>query len=215
MCSGLALGEIGGLARIVQEIEFAPHQAVVHEGDDAKSVFVIRSGVACVSKLLSDGRRQITGFLYPADFFGLSMYGHYATSVTAITDLTLCRCGRGQFEALLDRYHELEKRLLDQASNELAVAQDQMVLLGQKTAREKVASFLLTISKRARRQGLPGNPVWLPMTREEIGDYLGLTTETVSRMFSQLQELGAISKLPDGWIDLTDHQALQVLADGA
>jgi CRP/FNR family transcriptional regulator len=86
----------------------------------------------------------------------------------------------------------VERRLLQIASTELAAAQDQMLLLGRKTATERVASFLLRLSERAVAHGRPGNPISLPMTRAEIGDYLGLTLETVSRTMTQLRKLGAI-----------------------
>lgn len=214
VCGALALDELHALAAIVHEIDFAPHQSVFHEWDEAECFFIVTSGVASVSKLLADGRRQIMGFLYSADFFGLAIDDHYANCVTAITNLTLCRFLRDQYEALLDRFPELEKRLLGQASNELAVAQEQMVLLGRKTAIEKVASFLLMNSERVRRNGHIDNPLWLPMIREDIGDYLGLTTETTSRTFTRLQRLGAISKLPDARIDLTNCQMLQEIAEG-
>ena len=115
---------------------------------------------------------------------------------------------------MLERFPKLERRLLGQASNELAVAQDQLVLLGRKTATEKVASFLLMISEHLRRNGLSDNPIWLPMTRQDIGDYLGLTTETASRMFAHLERRGAISKLPDARVDLTNLQMLREIAVG-
>lgn len=213
VCGALDPDEIYALAEIVREVNYAPHQAVFREGDAAKSFFIITSGVASVSKLLPDGRRQIAGFLYPADFCGLTLDGVYTNSVTAITNLRVCCLARGQYEALLRRYQKLEARLLGKASDELAVAQDQMVLLGQKTAIEKLGSFLLMISKRAHRNGQPDNTAWLPMSREDIGDYLGLTIETTSRMFTQLERLGAISRLSDTKIELVDRQLLREIAD--
>ena len=100
------------------------------------------------------------------------------------------------------------------ASHELAVAQEQMLLLGRKTAREKVASFLLMLRKRARQRGQPGNPVPVPMSRNDIGDYLGLTTETVSRTFTQLKTAGLISLQTGGKVELSDIDRLRDLAEG-
>jgi len=153
------------------------------------------------------------GFLYPADFCGLAINGRYVNSAVAVTNLTLGSFARRQSESLLDRFPKFERRLLGQASNELAIAQEQMVLLGQKTAIEKVASFLLMTSERVCRNGQPDNPIWLPMTREDIGDYLGLSTETTSRMFTWLERRGAISKLPDAWVDLVNRQKLQEISE--
>ena len=91
-----------------------------------------------------------------------------------------------RFEALLDEFPKLEKQLLEVASNELAQAQDQMLLLGRKSAREKVVSFLLSVSERALQRGDAPSPISLPMSRADIADYLGLTLETVSRTFTNL-----------------------------
>jgi CRP/FNR family transcriptional regulator len=101
------------------------------------------------------------------------------------------------------------------ASHELAAAQEQMLLLGRKTAREKIASFLLMLSRRAAQRELPDDPVSVPMSRNDIGDYLGLTTETVSRTFSDLKGKGIIELLPAAKIRLARRQHLQEIAEGA
>jgi len=214
LCGALAPDELDALATIGFEVRYTAKQPIFFEGDEAKSFFTVKNGVAAVSKSLADGRRQVTGFLYPADLCGLATDGRYANSVEAITNLTLYCFARRQSEGVLDRFPKLERRLLGQASNELAAAQEQIVLLGRKTATEKVASFLLMISEHHRRNGQSDNPVWLPMTRRDIGDYLGLTIETTSRMFTELQRLGAISKLPDARVDLQNRQMLQEIAEG-
>src|SRR3546814_14717405 len=94
----------------------------------------------------------------------------------------------------MQRLPKIERRLLTIASNELVAAQEQMLLLGRKTAREKVASFLLMLSKRACQRGQPGDAVTVPMSRTDIGDYLGLTTETVRRTFTQLKQDGIVDR---------------------
>ncbi len=95
-----------------------------------------------------------------------------------------------------------------------AVAQEQMLLLGRKNAREKIASFLLMLSGRAVWRGQMDNPVSVPMTRADIGDYLGLTTETVSRTFTQLRKSGMITLLPEGKVRLNDRNRLEDMAEG-
>lgn len=109
----------------------------------------------------------------------------------------------------------MERRLLAMASNELAAAQEQMVLLGRKTARERVASFLLGMVQRGERAGHAGEVVSLPMTRADIADYLGLTTETVSRTFTNLRGGGTISLDGASIVHILDADALEELADTA
>ena len=100
------------------------------------------------------------------------------------------------------------------ASHELAAAQEQMLLLGRKTAKEKIVSFLLNLGERATRRGQSDNPVNVSMSRTDIGDYLGLTTETVSRTFTQLKGTGLISLQPGGKVHLADTEALTDIAEG-
>jgi CRP/FNR family transcriptional regulator len=145
-----------------------------------------------VYKLLPDGRRQITGFLFAANFLGIAASAGYSYSADAITDVQLCRFRRRQLRALFERFPKLESRMLGIATDELTAAQDQMLLLGRKTASEKLASFLLGMAKRARADGAAVNHVPLPMTRADIADYLGLTIETVSRTLSRFKRSGLI-----------------------
>jgi CRP/FNR family transcriptional regulator len=100
------------------------------------------------------------------------------------------------------------------ASHELAAAQDQMMLLGRKSARERVVSFILMLSSLARRHGWPGDPVCLAMSRSDIADYLGLTTETVSRTVTLLKKQGLIALLDDKRIRLFNMSALREIAEG-
>ncbi len=214
ICGVLAPDELYALAEIVHDLRRVARQSVIVEGDGADSFFIVTGGVASVEKLLADGRRQVVGFLYPSDFFGLAVDGRYAYSVTAVTNLSLCRFDRQRYQALIDRFPKLEHRLLGMASNELAASQEQMLVLGCKTAKEKVASYLSMLSERSRRLGRPASPVWMPMTRGDIGDYLGLTTETTSRKFTELRKEGLIAVLPGAMIELLDPAGLKRVADG-
>ena len=214
VCGVLEPDELYALTEIVQELHRVSGQTLIVEGESAESFYIVTGGVASVEKLLGDGRRQIVGFLYPSDFFGLAIDGHYAYTVTAVTKLSLCRFERMRYLALIERFPKLEHRLLSMASNELAASQEQMLVLGRKTAEEKVASFLSMLSERSHRLGRPATPVWMPMTRGDIGDYLGLTTETTSRKFTQLRKAGLVAFLPDAMIDLLDLRELKRIADG-
>ena len=215
LCAALDEQEVADMAAIVSSVELGPGEPLFDEAEPAKHVFNVTAGAIKIYKLLPDGRRQMTGFLFPGDFLGLANEETYAYSAEAVTFSTLCRFPRHRLEPLLERYPKMEHRLLGMASHELAVAQEQMLLLGRKTAREKVASFLLMLSRRAVQRGQKGNPISVPMSRNDIGDYLGLTTETVSRTFTQLKQGGAIILLGSGKVELADRKALKEMAEGA
>lgn len=200
--------------RIVSSLELDPGDPLFDEGEPANAVYNVTAGAIKVYKLLGDGRRQVTGFLFAGDFLGLANDDIYAYSAEAVTHATLCRFQRRKLEVLLERYPRMEKRLLGMASHELAVAQEQMLLLGRKTAKEKLASFLLNLSKRLVQRGQKGNPVSVPMNRTDIGDYLGLTTETVSRTFTQLRQSGIISLNNGGKVEIHDRDVLEEFAQG-
>lgn len=200
------------LLRTTQRVEGG--ETFLEEGQPADHFFTIVSGWVKIYKLLADGRRQITGFLSQGDVLGLAFNGEYAYSAEALTEVALCRFPRAQFERLLDEFPRLERRLLTIASNELAAAQDQMILLGRKTAQERIASFLLDLASRDNSGVLQEEFLSLEMTRRDIADYLGLTTETVSRVFTALRHRGCIALEGANRVQLLDIEALEELAAG-
>lgn len=191
-CSALRGHELDRLAALVSRRPVAAGQALFQEGDEAAAVFNIIEGAVRLFKLLPDGRRQITGFLFASDFIGLALKDRYAYSAEAITSTIVCRFPRVKLETLFEEMPRLENSLLARASNELIAAQDQMLLLGRKTAVERLASFLTALAGRQGRDE-PGATVELAMTRTDIADYLGLTIETVSRGFTRLRKGGLIA----------------------
>ncbi len=215
ICAALEEQELAEISAILSRLELEPGDPLFFEGEPAQHLFNVTTGAVKIYKLLADGRRQMTGFLFPGDFLGLANDETYAYSATAMTKTWVCRFPRSKLEALLKRFPKMEQRLFAKASHELAVAQEQMLLLGRKTAREKIASFLFMLSGRAVRRGQMDNPVSVPMTRADIGDYLGLTTETVSRTFTQLRKSGIITLLPDGKVQLNGRERLEEIAEGA
>ena len=214
LCAALEDNELSAMSAIVSTVELSPGDPLFDEGESAGHVFNVTAGAVKIYKLLADGRRQMTGFLFPGDFLGLANEETYAYSAEAVTYCTLCRFPRRKLEELLESFPKMERRLLGMASHELAVAQEQMLLLGRKTAREKIASFLLMLSKRAVQRGQKPNPVSVPMSRNDIGDYLGLTTETVSRTFTYLRQRGSIVLLNGGKVDLADRAQLEAISEG-
>ncbi len=214
VCSALEEEELSRLADIVQLQRLDSHQTIFSEGDAASSLFNVTAGTVKLYKLLPDGRRQITGFLFSGDFLGLSVHDRYAYSAETVVTTSICRFPRRQMDTLLEEFPKLQRRLFSMASTELAAAQDQMLLLGRKTAREKIASFLLGLSRRAARRGQRDNPVQVPMSRSDIADFLGLTTETVSRTFTQLKANGVIRLLEGSKVQILDEGVLTDIAEG-
>ncbi|MFD2264983.1 Crp/Fnr family transcriptional regulator [Lacibacterium aquatile] len=214
VCAGVPEHGIADLEANVTHMSVEPRGAILMEGDPAHHMFNVTSGTVRVYKLLPDGRRQVIGFLMTGDFLGFAVRDAYAYSAEAVTEVSLCRFSRPRMEALLQKFPGMEKRLLGLAANELAIAQDLMLLLGRKTARERLASFFLMMVERLTRLGRTGNPLPLPMSRSDIADYLGLTTETVSRAFTQFRNDGLIALEGTDTVRLTDLAGLQEIADG-
>lgn len=198
------------------QIHTAKH-TIFFEGDSAENVFEIVEGVVKLYKMTFDGRCQVTGFLYPGQLFGLGHKGCYVQSAEALTPVELRRYPKAAFESTMDRHPELASRMLSEISSELVRAQDQMLLLGRKSAMERLCSFLLYLSEDSERRSESENEIYLPMSRGEIGDYLGLTCETVCRTIRRLKDLSVIN-LPDarnvvvldrdGLIDLAESGAV-------
>jgi CRP/FNR family transcriptional regulator len=214
-CAPLDAEEQKRLVAIMHTLEAEAGKTIIDESEPANYVFNLTSGAVKIYKLLPDGRRQITGFLFAGDFLGLTHNETYAYTAEALTPTRMCRFPRQKLEALLTELPKLERRLLGMASHELAAAQDQMMLLGRKSARERLVSFLLMLSDGAARHGLPNDPVPLPMSRTDIADYLGLTIETVSRTVSRLRNDRLIQLLDERRVRLTNVGALREIAAGS
>ena len=190
VCAAVEPALLPNLAAIALDRDLAPEQVLFDEGDRAESVFVVTAGMLKLYKVLADGRRQIVGFMVPGDFLGLAFGRLYLYSAEAVTPVGVCSFRRARFLSFLDDCPSLEKEVLLRTSTELAAAQEQMLLLGRKSAVERVASFILSMAHRRRLAA--GEPVELPMSRADIADYLGLTVETVSRTLSSLRRQAMI-----------------------
>lgn len=148
-CAGLTEEGARSLRAIRGNVRLTTNDTVFREGDRADHIYSIVSGAVKLSKLMFDGRRQIIGFLFPGDFFGFSPDGLYGYTAEVITPAALCRFSETRLKALIEKTPELQHRLLHRMVMELAFAQEQMLLLGRMTAREKIAHFLLMLSRRA------------------------------------------------------------------
>lgn len=198
VCGSLELSELEELERISQVTSFVPKSMLFEQGAPAGCVFNVTEGVVRLYKSLPDGRRQIMGFALPGDFLGLALMDRYGVTAEAVTRVQACRFVRASFLSYVDDKPHLLRRLHEFAGHELSLAQDQMLLLGRKTAEEKVAAFLINLQSRYGRIGPTSVTVPLPMSRQDIADYLGLTIETVSRTLTKLAREKTVLIVPDG-----------------
>ena len=214
VCNAIPDTDLARLAAVAVAIEAPAGRCFIDEGEPANSFFNITAGTAKLFKLLPDGRRQITGFAGAGHFLGLAVSDTYAFSAEAINRVRYCRFQRSKLRTMLDEFPLMEKRLLEVATNELVAAQEQMLLLGRKTARERLASFILMQSRQGMPCGYSRRRFVLPMTRNDIADYLGLTIETVSRTLTKLRAEGLIDFLSQTEVVVQNPVGLEGLAGG-
>ncbi|WP_149536237.1 Crp/Fnr family transcriptional regulator [Siccirubricoccus phaeus] len=214
VCSALEEKDLHRLAALAEVLEVAPGKTFIAEGEKPEHFFNVTGGTARLYKLLPDGRRQITGFARQGHFLGLAVGEANAFSAEALEKVWVCRFSRTRLRQVLDDFPAFERRLLGTAANELVAAQEQMLLLGRKTARERVASFLLAQARPLRPCDAPPGRFHLPMTRTDIADYLGLTIETVSRTMTRLKTEKLIALPSPAEVVLLDRARLESLAGG-
>lgn len=157
------------------------------EGDEVEWLYQVKAGVLRLTRLLEDGRRQVIAFGYPGDIVGFPAGGFHHTDCEVLSDVTLQPYRRSSLENG-DGDPQLHQSLLKAALREISAMQDHFMMLGRKSALEKVASFLCVLSDHVGEQIGAYTEVDLPMSRADIADFLGLTTETVSRTFTQLRK---------------------------
>ncbi len=181
-------------------------QVIAAEGEVTRSLGSVVTGVVALNRTLEDGRRQMVGLMFASDFIGRPLRRTVPFEASAVTDVRMCLFHRSQFEQILGDSPSLERRLLELTLDELDAARDWMLLLGRKTARERLASFLMILTIRQanldKMTAQSGQVLALPLTREAIAEYLGLTIETVSRQFTALRK--------DGVIDLPDRRSVRI-----
>ncbi|GBR24342.1 Crp/Fnr family transcriptional regulator [Kozakia baliensis] len=210
ICSVIDQRDLHQLALHSQKIEIPSGRCFIEEGETARDFFIVTDGHAKLFNLLPDGRRQITGFADCGQFLGLASIENYAFSAEALTSLRVCRFSHIGMSLLKTQFPALERRLLEEASSELVRAQARMLLLGRKTARERLASFLLERQEVAPRSDV----LILSMTRTDIADYLGLTIETVSRTLNAFRRDKLIEIDHITSIKLLNLTEIRLLADG-
>jgi CRP/FNR family nitrogen fixation transcriptional regulator len=182
---------------------FSRNEEIYGENEPADYLYKIISGTVRTYKVLSDGRRQIGTFCLPGDIFGLEMGEEHTFSAEAITDVKVLVVKRSVLMGLAERQTDIARQLWALTGRELSRVQDHILLL-IKTAQERVVSFLLEMAAR-----MPvGSAVELPMSRQDIADYLGLTIETVSRTLTHLENTAAIELPSSRRVVLRNRAAL-------
>jgi len=204
--------DLRALQQVGMKVRFSRNETIFNDGDEAANCYKVISGAVRLCKHMTDGRRQIADFLLAGDFFGFMQLGNYKFTAEAVGDVVLMCYPQRQVARLSSAMPNLRGRLLMLLSQRLLGMQDHLVMLGRKTAKERVASFLLHIAERSDAE--EDVAFELPMSRQDIADYLGLTIETVCRMLSELKRERIIVIPSLSQIVLNDTGALQALAEG-
>ena len=227
MFSALDPHDLEVLGGIISYVEYSPGQTIFLEADPAESLFVISTGCVRLHKLMADGRRQITGFMFASDFLGLALHDTYATTSEAVTDVSVCRFMRPEFESLLEEFPQLEKKgqpacLRSFHSWRSASCNTQPTSYRQcrircccsavSRRRENFGTFLMVLAHCAAKKGNQHVELELPMTRHDVADYLGLTVGTVNRCFTRLQRQGVIELSDPQNVRLVDMDRLAELS---
>ena len=193
---------------------YAPREDLFLEGDEASHLLEVKEGEVCAYRLLTDGHRHVVSFYFTGDLIGYCCAGSHTFSAQARNKVRIRRIPRQLMNQLIESQPGFARRLLRLASDELSMTREHLLCLAAKSAEARMAVFLLALGRRNGEAG--GNPdrIDLPMTRVDIGDYLGLTIETVSRTFSKLKRCGVIALPRTTTVLIRDVEALAQAAQG-
>jgi len=193
---GLHNDDLSKLDKIINRTNtYSRGQSLFSDRDRFKSLFVVRSGSFKTTISTSNGREQVTGFYFPGEFIGLDAIHHdsYQSTAKALESSSICELPYNSLQLIGAEIPQLQVQLLTRLSKELSGDKSLMLLLGKKTADEKLATFILSLAHRFKERGFSASSFQLTMSRGDIANHLGLAVETVSRLFSRFQEDGFIS----------------------
>jgi len=193
---------------------YAPREDLFLEGDEASHLLELTEGVICAYRLLPDGQRHVVSFYFPGDLIGYCCSGNHTFSAQALNKVRARRIPRILVNNLVETQTGFARRLLKLASEELTMTREHLLCVAAKSAEARMAVFLLALSRRNALAGGDASRIELPMTRVDIGDYLGLTIETVSRTFSKLKRSGVIALPRTTVVIIRDAKELDLLANG-
>lgn len=191
-----AFGELEELTRVERRV--AKGAALYRNGDPFESIYAVRDGSFKSAILSAGGTEKVTGIHLPAEIMGLDAInaGRHTCEAIALQDSVVCAISFARLSLLALRVPELQRQFLRILSADITRDQGLLLLMGAMTAEQRIAAFLLSLSRRHEKFGRPGTHFGLCMTRYEIGSYLGLTLETVSRVFARMQREGVIAARP-------------------
>lgn len=191
-------------------------QALFRAGETLNHLYFVKTGSLKTMVLTDDGREQVTGFHFAGDALGLDALasGVHSSEAVALEDTHVCAIAFNHFTRMSQRIESLQTHLQRLLAREVVRDQGLLLLLGRMQAEERVATFLLSLSRRFMTRGLSPVEFTLPMAREEIGNYLGITLETVSRCFSRLKSAGVLA-VDNRRIHILDRETLQKVARGS
>jgi CRP/FNR family transcriptional regulator len=190
--------ELAELTRLATPLRFDGGQTIFREGDVARNAFGLSRGVVRLYRLLPDGRRQVVAFALPGDFLAMPLADRFGFSADAVGEVSVCRFPREELKRLIQTNPGITRLLIEFAASELQSAQDQLTLLGNGSAEERVVAFLGNWRRRMARLTPVSQSIPLPMRRQDIADFLGLKLETVSRTFAKLEQRNIIRIVPHG-----------------
>ena len=202
--------DAAALQRIAVKGRWARNQTIFNDGDEAEHAYKVISGVVRLCKHTADGRRQVAAFRLPGEYFGFMEAGDYSFTAEAVTDVVLMSYPQHQLETLLEQRAGVRRQFNGLMAERLIELQQQVVLLGRQTAMERVASLLLALS---RRTGSEDDDVFdVPMSRQDMADYLGLTIETVCRAITDLKKHGVIVAITAQQFRMANERRLRELS---
>ncbi len=211
LCASLSDADMHELYAIATEQDYHTGEALLHQEQPADYVFSIQRGYANMFRLTADGKRQILAFLFPGDFVGFTSEDNYHFGVSAIASTRACRFDRRRLESLIVKHPEMDRKLRFTLTRAIDSFFELLFSLGRKDALQKVAAFLWFISYRQRKLHRPDNPIYLPMRRADIADFMGLTIETVSRAFTAMKASGVIRLHGAYEVEIVDMDELRAL----
>ena len=193
---------------------YAAREDLFLEGDEQSHILEVVEGVICAYRLLPDGHRHVVSFYFPGDLIGYCCPSVHTFSAQALTRVRVRRIPRSSINHLIETRPQFARRLLKLAADELTMTREHMLCLAAKSAEARMAVFLLALARRNREAGGDPARIELPMTRVDIGDYLGLTIETVSRTLSKLKRNGIIALPRTTTVLIRDAAVLRTMAQG-
>ena len=181
-------------ALITQPVPLARGDMLFRQGEPFSSIYAVRSGAIKTSVIPKDGEEQIMGFYLPGEIIGFDSMGPgaHVSSATALETTAICAVPFSRMEKLAQEMPGLQRHLFDLMSAEIQAGQQLMLLLGKRSAEARLAAFLTSLSARQHRRRLSAERLHLPMSRTDIANHLGLTLETISRLFNRLQQSGVL-----------------------